>query len=55
MFDVSTYLQLAAMEQREHQQRAAKQAYAVRLVRLRRLDRQVEVASARARRLRLAL
>lgn len=55
MYDVNTHLLLAAMEHRERQRWAEDQAYAVRLVRLRRLDRQMEAASARARRLRLAL
>jgi hypothetical protein len=55
VYDTSTHLQIAALEQREREGHAARQAYAARLVRLRRLDRRAEAATARARRLRLAL
>ena len=44
-----------AREQREREQRAADHVLAARLVRLRRLDRRAEAASARARLARLAL
>lgn len=51
----STYLLLAAGEQRERERVAASQSSALRLARLRRLDRKAAVAAARARRIRLAL
>ena len=53
--DANTYLLLARGEQRTREQRAADHARAVCLVRLRRLDRRAQVATARARLARLVL
>ena len=51
----STHLLLARCEQRERERLAADHARAARLVRLRRLDRRAQLATARARLARLAL
>lgn len=55
MYDASTHLLLAHAEQRERIEQAARANRAARIVRLRRLDREVERASTRARLLRLAI
>ncbi len=53
--DPSTYLLLARSEQRERHQLAAEHARAIRVVRLRRLDRRAQAALTRARLARLVL
>lgn len=53
--DIDTYLLLARSEHRARQQLAADHTRAARLVRLRRLDRRAQVATARARLARLVL
>ena len=55
MYDTSTYLLLSAAEQRQRVRQAADQTRAVRVLRLRRLDRRAQQAASRARLLRLAL
>ncbi len=55
MFDVSTHLRLTSAEQRERHLHAARVNRAARIVRLRRLDRQVQQVATRARLVRLAL
>ncbi len=55
MFDVSTHLQLTSAEQHARQLDAARANRAARVVRLRRLDRQVQQFATRARLVRLAL
>lgn len=53
--DSSTYLLLARSEQRERERLAAADARAVRVLRLRRLDRRAQIAATRARLARLVL
>lgn len=53
--DTSTYLLLARGEQRERERSAGLDARAVRLVRLRRLDRRAQAATSRARLARLVI
>jgi len=53
--DSSTYLLLARSEQRERERLAADDARAVRVQRLRRLDRRAQTATARARLARLVV
>jgi len=53
--DTSTYLLLARGEQRERERSAVLDARAVRLVRLRRLDRRAQAATSRARSARLVV
>ena len=55
MYDSSTHLLLARREQLERQSGVASENRALRLARLRRLDRRAQVAASRARLLRLAL
>jgi len=55
MYDVQTHLQLTSAEQHERRQHAATANRAARVVRLRRLDRQAQQVSTRARLVRLAL
>ncbi len=55
MYDVSTHLQLTAAEQHARHLDAERANRAARVVRLRRLDRQVQRATTRARLVRLAL
>ena len=53
--DSSTYLLLARSEQRERERLAADDARAVRVQRLRRLDRRAQTAASRARLARLVV
>ena len=53
--DPSTYLLIARSDQRERHRLAATDARAVRLERLRRLDRRAQTAASRTRRASLAL
>ena len=55
MYDTSTHLLLARSEQRERQSVVASENRALRVARLRRLDRRAHSAAARARLLRLAV
>lgn len=55
VYDTNAHLLLAQVEQRERQRQASEYVLAVRLVRLRRLDRRAQAAAARARLLRLAV
>ena len=55
MYDTSTHLLLARREQLERQSLAQSETRALRLARLRRLDRRAHTAATRARLLRLAL
>ena len=55
MYDATTYLLLAQRAQLERSTAAREHARAVRVARLRRLDRRAQVAATRARIARLAL
>ena len=55
MYDASTHLLLHTADQRERQLHAGRVNRAARIVRLRRLDRQVQQVATRARLVRLAL
>jgi hypothetical protein len=55
MYDNSTHLLLARSEQRERHSVVASENRALRVARLRRLDRRAHTAATRARLLRLAL
>ena len=55
MYDTSTHLLLASREHAERTSHAATRSRALRLARLRRLDRRAQTAAARARLARLVL